>query len=279
MCVTTIKSHHYGPAVLSEEEKITGRTLERKRVQKSQEKSQVWVIYCPSSSLRIHGLFLAHPSYSCGECHRRKQKVKFVTGHLHRDAYLCTKCDRQIPCSHCVSRKVPELCKAYSPGKPDQDVHSRLARIESVLEAAVPQLWSQSDNSFNRGSTSPGLEDDVGIPEGNDNMTGVFYRGSWLGSSAVGSIASPIVLEQVNLISNTYSFVLIGFRLTILSIIWSLLSIQTLQPMEDYFLLLVKALELRGSTRLRITSTRSSRIAAFLPTRLPSYYKSYPQGT
>lgn len=28
-------------------------------------------------------------------------------------------------------------------------------------------------------------------------MAGVFYKGSWLGSSAVGSIASPIVLEQV----------------------------------------------------------------------------------
>lgn len=41
------------------------------------------------------------------------------------------------------------------------------------------------------------MEDDTGIADGNDNMTGVFYKGSWLGSSAVGSIASPIVLEQV----------------------------------------------------------------------------------
>lgn len=41
------------------------------------------------------------------------------------------------------------------------------------------------------------MEDDTGIAEGNDNMTGVFYKGTWLGSSAVGSIASPIVLEQV----------------------------------------------------------------------------------
>lgn len=151
----------------------------------------------------IHPLQLAQvvhhpPSYSCGECHRRKQKVRFVANWLHGNINLCPKCDRQIPCSHCVARKVPELCKAYSPGKPDQDVHSRLARIESVLEAAFPQLWSQSDHHFSRQSTSPGVEDDPGIAEGNDNMTGVFYKGSWLGSSAVGSIASPIVLEQVS---------------------------------------------------------------------------------
>ena len=61
----------------------------------------------------------------------------------------------------------------------------------------MPQLWSQSDHSFGRRSTSPGIDDDPGIAEGNDNMTGVFYKGTWLGSSAVGSIASPIVLEQV----------------------------------------------------------------------------------
>ena len=41
------------------------------------------------------------------------------------------------------------------------------------------------------------MDDDTGLTDGNDNMTGVFYKGSWLGSSAVGSIASPIVLEQV----------------------------------------------------------------------------------
>ena len=142
--------------------------------------------------------FLICPtSYSCGECHRRKQKVRLPTTQSHHCANLCLKCDRQIPCSHCISRKVPELCKAYSPGKPDQDVHSRLTRIESVLEAAVPQLWSQSDHNFGPRSVSPGMEDDTGIADGNDNMTGVFYKGSWLGSSAVGSIASPIVLEQV----------------------------------------------------------------------------------
>lgn len=235
--------------------------------------------YYPTHSTGFTAFSLSAPSYSCGECHRRKQKVRFVTDHPCHDTYLCPKCDRQVPCSHCVSRKVPELCKAYSPGKPDQDVHSRLTRIESVLEAAVPQLWSQSDRNFSRRSASPGMEDDAGIPEGNDNMTGVFYRGSWLGSSVVGSIASPIVLEQVSSTPDTYFPVLIGSRSTISSTIRSLLSIQASQPMEGYSLLLLKILGLRGNTQLRIISTHLSRIVAFPLTRLPSCCKSYPQRT
>lgn len=205
--------------------------------------------------------------------------MRLATSNRHRGTNLCPKCDRQIPCSHCVSRKVPELCKAYSPGKPDQDVHSRLARIESVLESAVPQLWSQSDHSFSCRSASPGMEDDPGIPEGNDNMTGVFYRGSWLGSSAVGSIASPIVLEQVGSALSAYFSVLIGFRLTTSPTTGSPPSIPTLQPMGDCSLLLPKAPEFQGNTRLQIISTRLSRIVAFLLTRLLSYYKSCHQKT
>jgi hypothetical protein len=197
----------------------------------------------------------------------------------HCNTNSCLKCDRQVPCSHCIARKVPELCKAYSPGKPDQDVHSRLARIESVLEAAVPQLWSQSDINFGRRSVSPGLEDDTGIAEGNDNMTGVFYRGSWLGSSAVGSIASPIVLEQVRSASNIYSFVLIGFRSITSLTTGSPPSIPASRPMGDYSLLLLRILGSQGNALLRINSTRSFRIAAFHLIKLPSYYRSYPQRT
>ncbi|KAG8928916.1 hypothetical protein FRC02_006221 [Tulasnella sp. 418] len=63
----------------------------------------------------------ARVSYSCQECHRRKQK-----------------CDRQVPCGHCVARKVPELCKNYQPGK-TEDFSARLARIEHIIEIALPQ--------------------------------------------------------------------------------------------------------------------------------------------
>ncbi|KAI0068725.1 hypothetical protein BV25DRAFT_1792088 [Artomyces pyxidatus] len=127
-------------------------------------------------------------SYSCGECHRRKQK-----------------CDRQVPCSHCVARKVPELCKAYTPGKPDQDIHLRLARLEHIIEVALPQYASSSSLSFpdglgrhrprsvspsaDGGAQSQGEEDDLG--------GGTFQSGKWYGSSASGSVAPASVLQQL----------------------------------------------------------------------------------
>jgi len=198
--------------------------------------------------------------------------VSLVATQSRRNTNLCSKCDRQTPCSHCVSRKVPELCRAYNPGKPDQDVHSRLARVESVLEAALPQFWLQSDHNSARRSISPGVEDDAGITEGNDNMTGVFYRGSWFGSSAVGSIASPIVLEQVRSTPDASFIVLIGIRLTTSLTIGSPPSIPASRPMADHSPLL-------GNTLPRISSTHSFRIVVFRPTKLLSYYKNYPQRT
>lgn len=85
-------------------------------------------------------------SFSCGECHRRKQK-----------------CDRQFPCSHCVARKVQHKCIPYTPGKPDQaDVHLRLSRLEQIIEIALPQ-YAHGDLSDYPGrdrSISPGPEDE-----------------------------------------------------------------------------------------------------------------------
>ncbi|KAN0131329.1 Fungal specific transcription factor domain containing protein [Lactarius tabidus] len=134
-------------------------------------------------------------SYSCGECHRRKQK-----------------CDRQVPCSHCVARKVPELCKAYTPGKPDQDIHLRLARLEHIIEVALPQFASGSGSTpkdrwprehaqslspdADTGSLSQVDEDDFG--------NGTFQSGKWYGTSAAGSIAPASVLQQLqNAVPNT----------------------------------------------------------------------------
>ncbi|PCH41032.1 hypothetical protein WOLCODRAFT_137143 [Wolfiporia cocos MD-104 SS10] len=129
-------------------------------------------------------------SYSCGECHRRKQK-----------------CDRQIPCSHCIARKVPELCKAYTPGKTDQDIHVRLARLEHIVESALPQYWAQGhsadtpDNSNSgdrRRSLSPALDDgNRSQAEEEDACGGMFESGKWYGKSASGSVAAPVVLEQL----------------------------------------------------------------------------------
>ncbi|KAG0709689.1 fungal-specific transcription factor domain-containing protein [Suillus ampliporus] len=128
-------------------------------------------------------------SFSCGECHRRKQK-----------------CDRQIPCSHCVARKVPELCKAYTPGKTDQDLSVRLARLEHIIEQALPQYFhSSSQSSYSaadrqHSSISDGPDDDNrSIADEQDPSGGTFHSGKWYGNSASGSVAPASVLEQVNL--------------------------------------------------------------------------------
>ncbi|KZP33000.1 hypothetical protein FIBSPDRAFT_811926 [Athelia psychrophila] len=121
-------------------------------------------------------------SFSCGECHRRKQK-----------------CDRQVPCSQCVARRVPELCKAYTPGKTDQDISARLARLENIIEMALPHFCSPGTPGYaeqNRLSGSDGLDDDAQSQNGDDPGGGTFRHGKWYGNSASGSLATASVLEQ-----------------------------------------------------------------------------------
>ncbi|KAI0677610.1 hypothetical protein C8Q78DRAFT_961708 [Trametes maxima] len=138
-------------------------------------------------SSRAHKKPRTRVSYSCGECHRRKQK-----------------CDRQIPCSHCIARKVPELCKSYTPGKTDQDIHVRLARLEHIIETALPHYWSQgtatptSDGPHDRRrSLSPIDDGNRSQAEDEDPSGGIFESGRWYGKSASGLVAAPAVLEQL----------------------------------------------------------------------------------
>ncbi|KAJ4478167.1 fungal-specific transcription factor domain-containing protein [Lentinula aciculospora] len=123
-------------------------------------------------------------SFSCSECHRRKQK-----------------CDRQMPCSHCIARKVPELCKAYTPGKSDQDLNLRIARLEQIIEMALPQFSDLESSGFNfpeRQRSMSMTEDDLHSQhEDHDASGGAFQSGKWYGNSASGSIAPASVLEQL----------------------------------------------------------------------------------
>ncbi|OAX36194.1 hypothetical protein K503DRAFT_321994 [Rhizopogon vinicolor AM-OR11-026] len=125
-------------------------------------------------------------SFSCGECHRRKQK-----------------CDRQTPCSHCIARKVPDLCKAYTPGKTDQDLSVRLARLEHIIEQALPQYFNSASSPYSstdrhRRSTSYGPdEDNRSMTDEQDPSGGTFQSGKWYGNSASGSVAPASVLEQL----------------------------------------------------------------------------------
>ncbi|KIM46134.1 hypothetical protein M413DRAFT_441197 [Hebeloma cylindrosporum] len=127
-------------------------------------------------------------SFSCGECHRRKQK-----------------CDRQVPCSHCVARKVPELCKAYTPGKADQDLNARVSRLEHIIDMAFPQFCPPgTPHMYGTGSTGgrqrspPSGDDDTrSQTEEQDPSGGVFQSGKWYGNSASGSVAPASVIEQI----------------------------------------------------------------------------------
>ncbi|KAJ6599014.1 fungal-specific transcription factor domain-containing protein [Mycena vulgaris] len=120
-------------------------------------------------------------SFSCGECHRRKQR-----------------CDRNVPCSHCVARKVPELCKAYMPGKSDQDVTVRLARLEHIIEMALPQFCPPgTPGSGDRHLSHSHDDDNRSLPDEQDPRGGTFQSGKWYGNSASGSIAPGSVLEQL----------------------------------------------------------------------------------
>jgi hypothetical protein len=107
-----------------------------------------------------------------------------------------------------VARKVPELCRAYTPGKPDQDIHLRLARLEHIIEVALPQFASGSGTTprdrwpgerarslspdADTGTHSQAEEDDFG--------SGTFQSGKWYGTSASGSVAPASVLQQVKMV-------------------------------------------------------------------------------
>ncbi|CAE6470126.1 unnamed protein product [Rhizoctonia solani] len=134
-------------------------------------------------------------SYSCSECHRRKQK-----------------CDRQVPCSHCIARRVPELCKNYTPGKGEGDLNLRIARLEQIIEMALPHISAsvsitssgeivssqQGRPSYSR-SASPSNETDEGTGAGAtlESAGGTLQSGKWYGASALGSVSVVPILEQL----------------------------------------------------------------------------------
>ena len=100
---------------------------------------------------------------------------------------------------------MPELCKAYTPGKTDQDLSVRLARLEQIIELALPQYFHSPASPagtpcdrHNRTSSEGPDEDNRSITDGQDPSGGTFQSGKWYGNSASGSIAPASVLEQVN---------------------------------------------------------------------------------
>ncbi|KAI3612336.1 nucleus protein [Moniliophthora roreri] len=90
--------------------------------------------------------------------------------------------------------KVPELCKAYTPGKSDHDLNARIARLEHIIEMALPQFChsSSSNSQTDRDDDGRSQNDDEPMATG-----GLFQSGKWYGNSASGSIAPGPVIEQL----------------------------------------------------------------------------------
>jgi hypothetical protein len=66
------------------------------------------------------------PQHSCTECHRRKQK-----------------CDRNVPCQHCIARGLPLLCSIYEPEKPALTTEERLTQLEGAIKAGFEAVLSR----------------------------------------------------------------------------------------------------------------------------------------
>lgn len=114
-----------------------------------------------------------------------------------------------------MARKVPDLCKAYTPGKADQDLSARLSRLEHIIEMALPQFctpgtpYSSLDtNPLNerRRSMSVGDDDTRSQTEEQDPSGGSFQSGKWYGNSALGSVAPASVLEQVCVLKVSFDY-------------------------------------------------------------------------
>ena len=87
------------------------------------------------------------------------------------------------------------MCKAYTPGKTEQDFNTRIARLERIVEAALPQFCSPDD-------AMPPIDgqddDDTSQTHEHDPNGGTFESGKWYGHSVSGSVAPRAVLAQAS---------------------------------------------------------------------------------
>ena len=109
----------------------------------------------------------------------------------------------------CVARKVPELFKAYTPGKADQDINARVTRLEQIIEVALPQFCASDGllairserNSIQSRHRSPTAYDDdsKSLPDDHEpGGGGTFDSGNWYGTSVSGSIAPGALIKQAS---------------------------------------------------------------------------------
>lgn len=100
------------------------------------------------------------------------------------------------------------MCKAYTPGKADQDLHARISRLEQIVEQALPQFCTpgtpstypneQYQSNTRHRTPSNGDDDSRSQTDEQDLSGGIFQSGKWYGTSASGSVAPASVIEQVS---------------------------------------------------------------------------------
>lgn len=117
---------------------------------------------------------------------------------------------------------MPELCKAYTPGKADQDLNARITRLEQIVEMALPQFCvpdASSSYSVDRNSStgparhrtsSSGEDDSNSQNEEQDTRGGIFQSGNWYGASASGSVVPASVIEQVTCYSRLLKMLIVN---------------------------------------------------------------------
>lgn len=125
-------------------------------------------------------------------------------------SYFIVRC--LTPVVQCIARRVPELCKNYTPGKGEGDLNLRIARLEQIIEMALPHISAavsisstgeivspqQLRPGYSR-STSPSDETDEGCAGTTlDVGVGTLQSGKWFGASALGSVSVAPILEHLH---------------------------------------------------------------------------------
>ncbi|WFD43432.1 hypothetical protein MPSI1_002094 [Malassezia psittaci] len=71
--------------------------------------------------------------FACTECYRRKQK-----------------CNRQIPCQHCIARRVPDQCRTPQQQDNHTDLALRLTQLEQTINARAQETSRRMDMLLQR---------------------------------------------------------------------------------------------------------------------------------
>ncbi|CAD6948247.1 unnamed protein product [Tilletia caries] len=111
------------------------------------------------------------------------------------------------PCSNCVNRRIPHLCRTFDPSTDSSDVATRLARLEKLVGDYLPAILDRLDGprpagvsrfeSGLRQSSAFGSEEDIDEDtRGSFGPTGL-YIGSSTNIYAVGTVLQDVPPQEI----------------------------------------------------------------------------------